>query len=526
MPSLRTAIQGGTSTNSTTIRSVLGRVIALCTVLAIDFMLLPMLFHYQMWMWFGIVVLASVLFFAFYSTKRFVPAKYLYPGTFFLSLFLIVPIVLTVQNSFTNFGDGFRGTKEEAITTITNNSVKQTGDSPIFNLTVATTGSETDGPFTLFLVDPDDGSVLYGADGETAQATTEVTVTDGFVTAADGYTVLTAKDINNAYDAISELTLSINEDTAIKVQGVRNAFEGKKTLVYDEAADSITNTETGQVYTVQEVKGSEYFVDADGNKLAQSWKQNVGLDNYIKLFTNGSIGKQFFKAFVWTVVFAFGSVFLTFIVGFFLALTLNDNRVRGKKLYRSFLLLPYSVPGFISLLIWSNFYNKDFGLINETLGLNINWLGDATMAKVAVLLTNTWMGFPYMFIVCTGALQSISADLKEAARIDGANGLQTTFRITTPLLLVSVAPLLVASFAFNFNNFNSIELLTSGGPFSPGEYTRGETDILISMVYRIAFGGSGADYGFASAVSVVLFVITGVLAALQFRATKRLEDIN
>ena len=84
----------------------------------------------------------------------------------------------------------------------------------------------------------------------------------------------------------------------------------------------------------------------------------------------------------------------------------------------------------------------------------------------------------------------------------------------------------MSSFAFNFNNFNAIKLLTQGGPFAPGEYARGGTDILISMIFRIAFGGSGADYGFASAVSVALFVITGVLAVVQFRATRALEDIN
>lgn len=213
-------------------------------------------------------------------------------------------------------------------------------------------------------------------------------------------------------------------------------------------------------------------------------------------------------------------------LGAFLALVLNDDRLKGKRLYRSFLLLPYAVPGFISLLIWSNFYNKDFGLINNLLHLDINWLGDPTMAKVAVLLTNLWMGFPYMFIICTGALQSIPEDIKEAARIDGASRFQTTVRVIAPLLLVAVAPLLVSSFAFNFNNFNAIQLLTGGGPFGQGEYTAGGTDILISMIYRIAFGGSGADFGFASAVSVALFFITGLLAALQFRATRVLEDFN
>ena len=89
--------------------------------------------------------------------------------------------------------------------------------------------------------------------------------------------------------------------------------------------------------------------------------------------------------------------------------------------------------------MWSNFYNQDFGLINRMMHLSIPWLSDPTMAKIAVLLTNTWMGFPYMFIVCTGALQSISGDVKEAAKMDGASGMQATWRIVTPLLLVAVA---------------------------------------------------------------------------------------
>jgi arabinogalactan oligomer/maltooligosaccharide transport system permease protein len=227
---------------------------------------------------------------------------------------------------------------------------------------------------------------------------------------------------------------------------------------------------------------------------------------------------------LWTVVFAFASVLTTFLLGYFLAVTLNDRRLKLRKTMRSFLLLPYAVPAFISILIWSSFYNRDFGLINQFLGVSINWLGDPNLAKIAVLLTNLWLGFPYMFIVCTGALQSIPDDVNEAAEIDGATGIQRSLRVTLPLLLVSVAPLLVASFAFNFNNFNLIQLLTEGGPFLPGQFTRGSTDILISMVYRIAFGGSGADYGFASAVTVALFVLTGVIAALQFRMTRKLED--
>ncbi|MDO5663048.1 MAG: ABC transporter permease subunit, partial [Brachybacterium sp.] len=328
------------------------------------------------------------------------------------------------------------------------------------------------------------------------------------------------------YGELQQLAVPVDETTAVRVLGVNEAFVGTTAMRYDEDSDTITNTQTGDVYSVQTVGNSDYFVSEDGQRLPQSWLQGVGLANYERLFTNANIAQQFLRAFGWTLVFAAGSVFLTFVVGFALALVLNDERLRGRRIYRSVLLMPYAVPGFIALLIWSNFYNRDFGLINETLNLSINWLGDPTWAKVAVLLTNLWMGFPYMFIISTGALQAIPHDVLEAARIDGASRFQATMRVVMPLLLVAVAPLLVASFAFNFNNFNAIQLLTEGGPFLADQYTRGSTDILISMIYRIAFGGSGADFGFASAVSVALFALTGILAALQFRFTNILEDVN
>ena len=244
----------------------------------------------------------------------------------------------------------------------------------------------------------------------------------------------------------------------------------------------------------------------------------------MRAFTDPRISGDFVGIFLWTLAFA--------------RLGRHDLPARaaarhhaqrpadeGQKIYRSLLLLPYAIPGFISLLVWSSFFNTDFGLINDLTGPHINWFGD-TSAKFAMILTNLWMGFPYMFLVCTGALQAIPGDLKEAATIDGASGLASFRKITFPLLLVSVAPLLVASFAFNFNNFNAIYLLTEGGPFSPDNPTAGGTDILISYTIRLAFGAGGAQIGFASAISVLLFILTGVIAAIQFRATRALEDVN
>lgn len=516
---------------TTTIPAVIARVVLLGAVLAVVAFTVPIAVAQQQWMWLVVMLLAAVAIFVVYSTKRFIPGKYLLPGTLFLAVFLITPIVLTIGYSFTNFGDGTRGTKEQAIEQIVANSVQQTDDSTWYNMSVAVEpgGDPAAGPFTLLLVDPASGEVFAG-DAETSLEpvpASDVTVTSGFVTAAKDYEVLDARQVNTAYKALQELAVPVDDTSAVRVQGANQAFVGTTALSYDEATDTITNAATGETYTVGKVGDSEYFVGADGKRaFSQSWLQGVGGENYLRLFTNGAIAKQFGAAFVWTLVFALGSVLLTFVVGFALALVLNDERMKGRRLYRSVLLLPYAVPGFISLLVWSSFYNKDFGLINETLGLSLNWMGDPTLAKAAVLLTNLWMGFPYMFIVSTGALQAIPNDVMEAARMDGANRLQTTVKVVTPLLLVAVSPLLVASFAFNFNNFNAIQLLTEGGPFLPGEYTRGGTDILISMIYRIAFGGSGADFGFASAVSVALFALTGILAAIQFRFTNVLEDVN
>ena len=148
------------------------------------------------------------------------------------------------------------------------------------------------------------------------------------------------------------------------------------------------------------------------------------------------------------------------------------------------------------------------------------------MAKVAILGVNLWLGFPYMFLVCLGALQSLPGDVEEAAKMDGASGLRTVWSIKLPLVLQSTTPLLIASFAFNFNNFSLIYMLTKGGPdFYGAPFGLGQTDILISMVYKIAFAGDQHNYGLASAMSIFIFAVVGVIAWLGFRKTKALEEL-
>lgn len=508
------------------------KIVGLALLAAVLISVLPAVVATKQWGFLAVLVAVAALLVAVYSTKRAVPAKYLVPGVLMMVLFLIYPILLTFQLAMTNYGDATRSSKSEAVTRIVGTSAVQVEGGAVYSLVVGTQGSPTSGPFAFFLVDTQTGDMFRGSETELTKLDPDkVTVSDGVVTEAEGWTILTRQQVNaisGTGQPLEGFTVPAGDNEVIKAQGFQ-AITMRTPLVYDPRADTITNTDTDVVYSPERAASGDrsFFVDSDGNRLSnQSWKEYVGTFNYERIFTDPRITGPFWSILVWTLVFATASVGLTFFLGLSLAVVLNDRRLRFQRFYRSALILPYAIPGFISLMVWSGFWNQRFGLVNEILGLDVNWLGQTGPARVAVILTNLWMGFPYMFLVCTGALQSIPADLKEAASIDGARGFTQFRKITFPLLMVSVGPLLVASFAFNFNNFNAIQLLTRGGPFSADNPTAGGTDILISYTYRLAFGTGGQQIGFASAVSVVLFVLTGVIAAIQFRATRALEEVN
>jgi arabinogalactan oligomer/maltooligosaccharide transport system permease protein len=156
----------------------------------------------------------------------------------------------------------------------------------------------------------------------------------------------------------------------------------------------------------------------------------------------------------------------------------------------------------------------------------VNWFDDPWLARGIVILVNLWLGFPYMYLISSGALQAIPAELKEAAAIDGASAWQSFRLIVLPLLLQILYPLLISSFAFNFNNFNIIYLLTAGGPIDAlaGERA-GATDILISYAYKTAISNpNDQNFGLASAISLFMFLIVGVLSMWSLRKSKALEE--
>jgi arabinogalactan oligomer/maltooligosaccharide transport system permease protein len=228
----------------------------------------------------------------------------------------------------------------------------------------------------------------------------------------------------------------------------------------------------------------------------------------------------------WTFAFAILTTFLNFALGLILALVLAERRMRGKNVYQILLIIPFMLPSVLMTLIWKGMLNTDFGLVNQVLTAQVPWLSDPTLAKFSILMVNLWMGFPYFFLVCSGALTAVPEDLKEAAYVDGASGRYAFRTVVLPLLLVATAPLLVTTFAFNFNNYALIQLLTGGGPFPGAVIDGGSTDLLINYTFRLAFTQANQQLGLASAIAMVIFVIVGTVSAFGFRLTKKLEEIG
>jgi len=271
--------------------------------------------------------------------------------------------------------------------------------------------------------------------------------------------------------------------------------------------------------------------------LTPGYRLPIGTHNFTRLATDSRLRGPLVDIFVWTVVFAAGSVLTTFSLGLFMALILNDPMIPARKLIRSLLIIPYCIPGVISILVWQGMLNQNYGIINTILNwlagspetpIAINWLNHAIISKVAVLLVNLWLGYPYMMLISSGALQSIPSEVYEAAAVDGANPQQRFWQITLPLLLVTLGPLLIGSFVYNFNNYMLIAALTNGNPPIEGSpVPAGYTDILISYTYRMAFGNqSGADYGYASAITIVIFLLVAVVTLIQYRYTKTWEQVG
>jgi arabinogalactan oligomer/maltooligosaccharide transport system permease protein len=475
--------------------------------------------------WLALAVLAAstlALDAIYLSPRRAIPLKFLIPGTVFLIAFQVVPIVYNVNVGFTNWSTGHILVKSEAIDGIKRNSLGPPADGTSYAMAPA---RDEDGKLVLLLVDEADGKEYVGTEKELRPLDKGTLKLGQFgtIASAAGYDVVKGKDLLALDQELASFTVP-TPSGAIRAEGTETALELAPTLRYSRVHDTFTRIEDGKVFRDN---GNGSFVAAGGEELEPGWRTNIGLANFSAVLRDPLIREPFFRVFVWTFVFALSIVLISFALGLFLAIVLDKPTLRFRRIYQVLLVVPYALPGFLAVLIWGGLLNDDFGVVNNLLHANIPWLFDPWWAKVSVIAVSVWLTVPYFLLISLGALQSIPGELVEAARVDGGGGWQIFRRVTLPLLLVVVAPLMIASFAVNFNSFVTIYLLTAGGPASNDQSIAGATDILITYTYKLAFeAGKGNDFGLASAVSFFIFMIVAGITGAAFWKSGSLENVR
>lgn len=357
----------------------------------------------------------------------------------------------------------------------------------------------------------------------------DVVVDDlGQAISATNFTKYTSEQISKYADNIGNIRLKYEDPYYIGIENLPSggnpfgwAIVKIQNITFDKKTDTVTDILTGSSYT-DDGRGNYRNPNNKEDYLEPGWRQGIWFENFTSLVTEPRIREPLISVFIWTVVFAISTVITQFALGLLVAIAM-DKKLRGRGVYRSLMILPYAMPSIMSILIWGGMLDRN-GAINSLLNLEVSWLQDPFMAKISVLIVNLWLGFPYFYLICSGSLQAIPKELGESASIDGANAFQIFRLITLPLLLRMLTPLLIASFAFNFNNFNIIYLLTGGGPKPELDSLAGATDILISYTYKLAFDTTVQNYGLASAISVVIFVIVASISMYGIRKSKVLDD--
>ena len=457
------------------------------------------------------------------------PVRWQVPVASIIILIVIFPIAYTVYSAFTNYSDGHILTKQQSINRLAQDTYLPEGGGTYS----WTAYRSSEGEFVLWLVGPDGETRLATReefrDLEPGEGIVGPADEDGIPETIEGYERLSRSDVIRYLGELDGAQFG-EPPNQVQIVNLNSAAPLEQRYTYDEARDAIIDQRSGAVYAADPDQG--FFISPEQGRLQPGYIVTIGFNNFERLFASPAFRGPFLLIFGWTISFALLSVLTTFALGLLIALAFNDPSMIGRKLIRSLLLIPYTLPGIIGVLIWRGLLNPHLGIIpqwfDRLIGYAPAFYTSPFWAKFAILLINLWLGYPYMMLVTSGALQAIPTDIYEAAAVDGANGWQKFWNITLPLLLVSVGPLLIASFVFNFNNFAVIYPYLEGRPPMAGTSTpAGHTDILISYTYRIAFeGGRGQDYAYAAAITIVIFIIVATLTLLQYRVTRRWEEVS
>ncbi len=470
-----------------------------------------------------------------YTSPRTGALRYLLPGIATALVFVIFPMLYTVGLGFTNYSARNLLSFEQATQQLREEVVRQPDSERSFTLHAA--GAQWRVQLAATATQPALATAAMALDAATPQTAALAPVADG---AALGEAAPLRAAVAHL-PALRALRLQAPDGAVLTLSSLRE-FAQSQPLYEALPGGGLKDRLTGSVYQPDANEG--FYTSEQGNagpgaarasgptvteQLQPGYRVNVGWRHYARLFSDGRFSEPFASVFVWTVVFSALTVLFTTALGLLLAVLLNWEALEGRPAYRLVLFLPYAVPGFISILVFKGLFNQNLGEINLILhglfGVKPAWFSDPVLAKTMLLIVNTWLGFPYMMVLCSGLTKSIPADLYEASAVAGAGPWVNFTRITLPLILKPMTPLLISAFAFNFNNFVLISLLTGGLPDQLGtSLPAGTTDILVSYTWRIAFQDSGQQFGLASAISTVIFLIVAAITLVQMRFTRINEE--
>lgn len=455
-----------------------------------------------------------------YGSQRLYAYRYLFPGLAAVAIFVVFPIVYTAAIGFTNFSSKNLLSFQRATEYFLDETYQAESRSYAFELV-------RDGTrYRGHLLDPESEAAFatpaLDLDGPSPQ---EVKAEPSAVTRTEAEAV-GLKELITLRPALQALTVAMPDGSLVRMTGLRE-FGSVQKLYKKRNDSSLVNQQNGEVLRPNFNTG--FYEKADGQSVAPGFQVHIGTAHFQRIFTDEAFRQPFLQIFAWTVVFAALTVLFATSLGMLLAVLMSWDALRFRNVYQVLLFLPYAVPGFISILVFKGLFNNNFGEINLILstlfGIKPAWFSDPLLAKVMILIVNTWLGYPYMMVMCSGLIKAIPADLYEASAVAGAGPFTNFFRITLPLVMKPLAPLLIAVFAFNFNNFVLISLLTNGRPdFLGTAIPAGTTDILVSYTYRIAFEDSGQNFGLAAAISTVIFAMVALLSWINLRATRRTKE--
>jgi len=454
-----------------------------------------------------------------YGTAQSVAWKYLFPGVAGMLVFVAFPLVYTVQIGFTNYSSSNLLDEDRARAYLLDQTVADEAHARAFTL-------HAEGKAFRLRLQPEAGGsgVLVSPPLDLAAPPASPVLMQPDAGAALGEPA-DLRTLVRWREALAKLQLQLPDGQRIRYAGLREY--GPIDPLWKPGADgAVIDAASNTAYTPNPSTG--FFENAQGERIQPGFKVGIGLANYSRMLLDADFRGPFVSIFIWTVLFAGLTVLFSTALGMSLAVLLEWEGLKHRTLYRTLLFLPYAVPGFISILVFKGLFNQNFGEINAILdalfGIRPAWFAEPTLAKAMILIVNTWLGYPYIMILCAGLIKAIPSDLYEASAIAGATPWVNFWKITVPLIAKPLTPLLISAFAFNFNNFVLISLLTDGRPdFLNTKLPAGTTDILVSYTYRIAFTDSGQNFGLAAAISTLIFVMVAVMALVQLKITQRSE---